>query len=570
MNFAVELHRPDARPVVLSLQGPFWMKQTIVREVDDLRVVVHVVGAGGPWAVDVEVQCTGVPSRCYVAVCAEQPGAETVNFDGPVTSEEIFRQSPHDPAQHNIDLARQAVPMAGLVIDGTTTILCSDNPSSCDNYTTQHIRPADGRVTVTSGDSGGRPGYRGLEVQIHYHEVTTDRPHRFRTIILRTDATTLAGRRLAVFEAVARRWSDVEAGPFYALCYGSNYMHLRCNETGHSPVWIVPGVEYSNKQYTRDAFWQSMIMPPDIDQCCYDAVYPERYRYAENAPLYLVWSMRVAEAGGTVNPERMDDALAFMEEHTRDGAFHPPAKGRPNFRSWYDLVAFDDDDCISYNQGLFTTALVAAKHLGLNPTTDPDCAAEVYRGLFNDEQGYYPLSRKKPALCVDAFAGDLLHRLLFGGHLLPTDTVARHFDLLNRVSKTDYGYKVTCAPDGSYLPGRFYGSGDFLAEAFAGTHTPGKYQWGGSWCLYDMLCLMDMVAHGIDGADEAARWRMRLEFSIDGTYHEYIDTVTGEPEKPNQGWNACVWPIWHQLVEAGLADDRFLLKLTGCSGVLSR
>ena len=82
--------------------------------------------------------------------------------------------------------------------------------------------------------------------------------------------------------------------------------------------------------------------------------------------------------------------------------------------------------------------------------------------------------------------------------------------------------------------------------------------YGGSWYLYDMLCLLDCVLHGVPGAEEQAIWRTRLEFQLGGTYHEFIDTQTGIPFKPNQGWDAGVYALWRAFMERGLVSDRLL------------
>lgn len=48
---------------------------------------------------------------------------------------------------------------------------------------------------------------------------------------------------------------------------------------------------------------------------------------------------------------------------------------------------------------------------------------------------------------------------------------------------------------------------------------------------------------------------------IGGTYYEHIDTVTGEGNKPNQGWNAAIYAIWDMLMQQGKASDRFFREI---------
>ena len=70
-----------------------------------------------------------------------------------------------------------------------------------------------------------------------------------------------------------------------------------------------------------------------------------------------------------------------------------------------------------------------------------------------------------------------------------------------------------------------------------------------------MLFLIDSYLHGAPGSKEEVIWRGSLDFKIGGTYFEYLDTVTGEPNKANQGWDAAVYAIWKKLIEKGKADS---------------
>lgn len=564
MKLNLEIRRPAEEPLVLSLPTEVRKTEAVVKDFGMLKADVRLTPVANRIDIDVEVSVKDGKNFCFLALCAEAHDVRLWNFYDAVEAPEVFRQSPHDPDQHWINLAVQPVPLAGLEEDGHITWVVGDAAAHAANFTTQEFDPTRGRVAVCSGDAGEQPGFQGLPMQSFYHEVTEAAPHRMQAVLLGTSAGAIAASRLHLYEAIAERWSSRPlTGLFDAMCFGSNYMHLRHNETGYSDLWVVPGIEYCNKQYTRDAFWQSMIFPLELDQQCYDAVYPVRYRYAENAALYLLWSMRIANAGGQVNEERAADALSWLETHTRDGVFHPPSakEGQMDFRSWYDLVSFEDDDCIAYNQGLFAASLQAADVLGLSASTSVEDARAVYRGLYDEEKGFLPLSRRKELLCVDALAGDLLARLLFGESLLPAEHVHAHFARLRRHAWTDYGFKVTCLPDGRYAPADAYGAGGMLQSAFQDADNAGSYQWGGSWCLYDMLCILDAVAQGVEGAVDVATERMRIEFRLGGAYHEHINTRTGEPDKPGQGWNACVPALWRRLMKAGLADDRLFRAL---------
>jgi len=58
--------------------------------------------------------------------------------------------------------------------------------------------------------------------------------------------------------------------------------------------------------------------------------------------------------------------------------------------------------------------------------------------------------------------------------------------------------------------------------------------------------------------------RSAIDFRIGGTYFEHINTVTGIGNKPNQGWNCCVYPIWQSFIDKGIANTRFFVEMEKC------
>ena len=101
-----------------------------------------------------------------------------------------------------------------------------------------------------------------------YHLVAPGRVHRFAGLLFTSSADNLNDLRKDVLKAIAARWGNV-SDRFGITAFATNYMHLRRNETGNSTYWICPGIEYANKQYSRDAFWQTMVLPPEIEAECY-------------------------------------------------------------------------------------------------------------------------------------------------------------------------------------------------------------------------------------------------------------------------------------------------------------
>ncbi len=553
----IELETPDGGKAEMMELTPCGTGCKVAK--DGFIVEMESEDKGIYRAVTVFVRATEGERDCFVSLKCRYDAGELYTFSGPKSGEETFRQSPHDPDDHVLDMAKEAVPMVALRDGGSYIVALCDQPGHCDNYTTQYINSDLKEFRISSGDNGRMPGYQGKEFAPFYHRVSNTKEHVFRLAIFRSEAADQNALRRDVFCCIDAVWGR-GGSKYHAVCFSSNYMHYRKNETGYSNFWVTPGIEYANKQYTRDAFWQSMVLPLAMEQQCYDAVYRQRYQYAECGMIFLIWSYRLQKRGGEPDAKRMADALSYVEDHVKNGCYMAgsDADGRKNFKSWYDLVAFDDDDMIAYNQGLLVTALKAANALGLKPKTKVGEAVEAFLGLYTGS--YFPLSRKKHCLCVDAFVGDLLSMLLFGESFVPDEMVHTCYRTVTANAKTPYGIKVTAAEDGSFLPLAMYGTKSFVDPEFV-SHSPGYYQWGGSWYIYEMLFHIAAYLHDTESAEDNLIERAGLDFKIGGTYYEFVDTVTGKGYKANQGWNAAIYPIWEQIVEEGKATGRFFEEM---------
>ena len=505
----------------------------------------------------------GSAMEAYISLTRENVPGEMHCFVGPVASREIYRQSPHDPKQYQLRMMKQAVPMGAVRLDDGYEIALSDAPCFSDNYTTQEFIPEDSRFILSSGDSGRKPGYQeGLSFQPYYHSIGGEKTHTFRFLIFSSAAKSQARLRLDIFSAISRCFGDGDASLYRSICFSTNYMHLRKNETGTSSVWVVPGIEYGNTQYVRDSFWQSMILPDDIAAECNRVLTAERCSHAENPLILVLWAYRVFKNGGKPNLEELHKALERIRLCTVDGCFHPKmdSLGRLNFRSWFDLCAHTDTDAITYNQGLYAAAMHGAHEMGLATEEEYLLAAERYRGLFIRELGIYPVSREKIALCVDPLVGDLMHYLLFGQCLLPDADVLSHYNIVCKRCSTKYGIKVCAALDGSYNDASFFGLPGYLPDYFTDpkySARPGHYIWGSSYFIYEMLFHIDAYVHGAPDAEQHIIDRTMIDLSLGSTYFEHIDTVSGQPNKANQGWNAAIYAIWKQLMNEGRAGSRY-------------
>ena len=108
--------------------------------------------------------------------------------------------------------------------------------------------------------------------------------------------------------------------------------------------------------------------------------------YEDNAQYYLIWAVLMKRAGGTVNDSLVRRAYAFIREHEQDGLYvPPPLPGSPNPKGWktyHDVLLYDEGDSPASNQGFHCGALLAAKELGLEVTEqDIDAANYLLAGV---------------------------------------------------------------------------------------------------------------------------------------------------------------------------------------------
>jgi len=521
-------------------QGGTRVGVTIERADDQLRFTMNASAAAAE-------------PRGYLSLVGQGEAAALFSYARDESQEICYRQSPHNPATNPTRMAKQDLPMIGFREPGETLIAVSDSPVFSDNYTTQWFRPAEKTAVLSSGDNGSLAGSAGTRVKLgaYYHDLAVKGGHTFRGIIFSSRAQGMVEIRRDVLTAIARRWGAAH-DRFGITAFATNYMLLRRNETGQSPAWVVPGIAYCNKQYSRDAFWQSMALPNEWAAQCYQNEQVAQSPGAERPLFLLIWAWRTKQEGGAIDRTALQATLDYIESHAREGRFYSSERpDRKDFQSWFDTVAFEPDDVLTYNQGLLAVALAAAEKLGLHPRTAPALASQRYREMFNAAGGYFPVSAQKNLVAVDALVGDALAQVMLGHTLLPDELVARHFKKVVGVAKTPYGYKVVCQPDGAYARQEDYNAKDFPIKPTVA----GNYQYGGSWFLYDMLFLTSAYLHRVPGAREELLWRAPLDFRLSGTYCEYINTATGEPTKLNQGWNAGIYGIWMRLIQAGLADD---------------
>jgi len=302
---------------------------------------------------------------------------------------------------------------------------------------------------------------------------------------------------------------------------------------------FVSGPGYGWKQWVSDGFYTALgLDDPEKTTEANRAVFWTRMDYEDNAQYYLIWAVLVKRAGGTVNEALVRQAYGFIRRHEKDGLYVPPSlPGAPNSKGWktyHDVLPYDDGDCPASNQGFHCGALMAAKELGLEVSDEEIATAtEAYRSLFNRERGFMPTSRmQSDTLGQDTFYGATLTYAVFGKKLLTDEQVLTHIRTSEKV-KTPYGLRVISQADGSLLPGH-----------------SGVYCYGGSWFLNDAANYLLAEVHGMPSAEVNGLLveRIAREIAFTPAFNESISTVNGRPHgHVLYSWNSGYWWLRKEL-----------------------
>jgi hypothetical protein len=188
--------------------------------------------------------------------------------------------------------------------------------------------------------------------------------------------------------------------------------------------------------------------------------------------------------------------------------------------------------------------------------------------MYNAEYGFYPISKKKNTILgSDPLIPDLISQVYFNSKLIESAKVRSHYNIMVKHSKTPYGFKVVSLPDGSFLPDSMYDVPGYVSQVNREKMPNGSYFKGGSYFLYDNLFLINAYLHGIKEAENELIWRVTLDFKIGATTYECLNTITGEPWKPNMGWNTAVYAIWRKLADEGKADEKLFETVDNIVGL---
>lgn len=427
--------------------------------------------------------------------------------------------------------------------------IVADSPGLWENRCQVLLDPPGHRLAVLTGD--GRAPYPLIikppedardtyQYQMDgWQSLVAGETRRFTTWVFASPARSHYDAQVAAHLAVAngKGWNS---SALEAILRNTSLFLLRRNlalDANNQPrdgrYIFISGPGYGWKQWVSDGFYTALgLDDPEKTIESQRAVFWTRMDYEDNSQYYLIWAVLMKRAGGTVNEPLARRAYEFLRRHEEDGFYiPPPLPGSPNPRGWktyHDVLLYDDDDCPTSNQGFHCGALLAAQELGLEVTEqDIERAIAAYRSLFNAERGFFPTSRKqRDTLGQDTLYGATLTYAVFGRKLLTDEQVLTHFRTSERV-KTPYGLRVISQADGSLLPGH-----------------SGVYCYGGSWFLNDAANYLLAGVHGLPAAevDRLLVERIAREIVHVPAFNESISTVTGQPHgHVLYSWNSGYW-----------------------------
>lgn len=420
----------------------------------------------------------------------------------------------------------------------------SDSPGLWENRCLIEVDPQSRRLAVLCGD-----GHAAQELRVIYdardtysgqidgwQTLAAGETRRFDTWVFASPARSHYDAQLAAHLALAnaKGWNN---SALEAILRNTAFLNLRRNllRSNREPgqFIFISGIGYGWKQWVSDGFWQAVALGnPQALSEAQASVFLNRITYEDNAQYYLIWSALAKRAGRAPDATLVRQSFDFIRSHETNGVFYPPSlPGAPSAKGWktyHDLLEYDNDDAPVSNQAFHCGALMAARELGLPVSRhDIDAAIAGYQKMFYTPGGYFPTSLKQTQhVGQDTLYGAALTYAVFGRKILPDNLVLTHWRTSQRIA-TPYGLRVISMADGSLLPGH-----------------SGSYVHGGSWFLNDSANHLMAGLHGLPAAemDAALVKRISAELAFAPAFNESISTVTGKPHgHSNYSWNSGYW-----------------------------
>ncbi len=482
------------------------------------------------------------------------PEKATKQYSPSCSGPEFASRLPHSP---------QTFPFLGTRVEQTLYGILGDSPGMWENRCFMRFQPPQRRLSLSNGDGSPRRAITLPEsiddASVYratfdgWQHIEIGQTQTWKTWLFRSPVRSLYDVRLAAHLALANA-KGFNGSALEAILRNTSYLLLRRNLLrSESDYLFISGVGYGWKHWVSDGFWMSRgLDDPKFDAEAQAAVFFDRLSYEDNAQYFLIWSAIVKRAGGRLNPYAVARAYRFIRRHEKDGLYIPPPHLTPElkgFKTYHDMLPYEDDDAPSSNQGFHCGALMAAKELGF-PVTDKeiDKAIAGYRRMFNPTGGYMATSLKQQEhVGQDSLYGEVLTFAVFGRRLLPDEMVRKHLETTMRI-QSPYGMRIISKANGDLLDGH-----------------SGVYVFGGSWFLNDAANYLDGLIHGMDPnwVDDRLLWRLEKELVHMPAFHESISTVNGRPYGHHlYSWNSGFWWLRREV--------RKQLGLTGADPLESR
>lgn len=353
--------------------------------------------------------------------------------------------------------------------------------------------------------------------------------------------------------------------------------------------WVIPSLAYQNYLFTRDSFWiLAALKDKDLSQITLEKLHqdqmlndngqiatalvrdgskpPNRDRDDESTIFYVFHNYLLKQLGGEADKTSLERAYSFISSHVSEGRYLTYGERRQGeffdginqvgtYHYWADTYRpagrpEATRENFAYNQGLYCVALNCLGELGvlIDPKVQQE-AESVYSEMVNPmDQITLPQRAGSTIMDVSALTGEALSLYFFDKSLLGREKVSATVGNLTQVYYPDgefLGFKSISDYYGSYRPDE-----EFIVPQ---SNTPGNYQNGASWFLYDALALYAAGRHGISlitrngicNPENLLVQRISSEVRPSWVSHEFINTNPEslgwtEPFRDGYGWNSFV------------------------------
>ena len=299
---------------------------------------------------------------------------EFITFSGPAGTRTLY-----DTVRGSA--RTETFPVVMLRTSGEVFGLVADSPGLWENRCQMLLDPPARRLAILTGD--GRDPYPLIikppedardtyQYQMDgWQSLAAGETRSFTTWVFASPARTHYDAQVAAHLAVAnaKGWNS---SVVEAILRNTSLYLLRRNlalDADNRPrdgrYIFISGPGYGWKQWVSDGFYTALgLDDPEKTIEANRAVFWTRMDYEDNAQYYLIWAVLMKRAGGTVNETLVRQAYEFLRRNEKDGLFiPPPLPGAPNAKGWktyHDVLPYDDDDSPASNQGFRPTFTQAA------------------------------------------------------------------------------------------------------------------------------------------------------------------------------------------------------------------